>query len=89
MKIWYVYFMESKQNNKIYVGKTSKEPLKRVHEHNSGSNVWSKNNKPFKLVYYEKYFCKEDVAQREKFYKTGLGREIKKIITNHIKTIGA
>ena len=70
--------MESERNKKIYVSKTSKKPKARVYEHNHGSNNWSKNNGPFKLIYYEKY------------YKSGLGREIKKIIVECIKNnIGA
>jgi predicted GIY-YIG superfamily endonuclease len=39
---------------------TEKDPMKRLAEHNSKSNKWTKGNGPFKLVYYEKYFCKKD-----------------------------
>ena len=87
MKNWYVYFMQSKRSNKVYVGKTSKEPKVRVEEHNNGTNTWSKNNGPFKLVYYEKYFCLKDASQRELFYKTGLGRNLKKLIVDYLISI--
>jgi predicted GIY-YIG superfamily endonuclease len=78
--------MKSKKNNKIYVGSTSKLPEIRVNEHNQGSNVWSKNNKPFDLIYYEKYFCQKDVRRRELFYKSGFGKQIKNIIVNKVES---
>lgn len=69
---------------KVYVGFTTKNPLVRLKEHNSGSNQWSRNNKPFKFVYYEKYVCSDDAKNREKFYKTGFGKNIKKLIIEYI-----
>lgn len=76
----YVYFIKSLVNKKIYVGKSSKLPHRRLAEHNSDSNTWTKNNGPFILLYYEEYFCSKDAVLREKFYKSGFGREIKKLI---------
>jgi len=59
---------------------TEKNPAERLKEHNGKSNKWTKENGPFKLIYYEDYFCKEDAMQREKFYKSGMGRKIRKAI---------
>ncbi|PIY96664.1 MAG: endonuclease [Candidatus Kerfeldbacteria bacterium CG_4_10_14_0_8_um_filter_42_10] len=81
-----VYFAKSLKNNKIYVGLTSKDPRIRIIEHNNGSNAWSKQNRPFELVYFESYVCKEDAMNREKFYKSGLGKQIKYAI---VKTVSA
>lgn len=78
--MFYVYFAKSLRNGKIYIGFTSKNPISRVREHNQGSNRWSKQNKPLKLVYYETFICKEDALAREKFYKSGVGKRIKKVI---------
>ena len=75
--MYYVYFAKSLKNGKIYVGSTAKNPAVRVTEHNQGSNQWSTQNKPLKLIYHEKYACKSDATQREKFYKTGFGKKIK------------
>ncbi len=75
--MYYVYFAKSIKNGKIYVGFTSKNPKVRVDEHNSGSNKWSKLNKPLKLVYFESYVCEKDARLREKYYKTGVGKKIK------------
>jgi len=82
--MYYLYFIQSLRNNKVYVGYTAKNPEVRLKEHNSGSNQWSRNNKPFKLVFYEKYLCLRDVKNREMFYKTGFGKNIKKLIIDYI-----
>lgn len=59
---------------------TSKEPEKRLQEHNSGINDWSRQNGPFRLIYFESYHCKKDALAREKFYKSGIGRKVRNSI---------
>ncbi|OGG20506.1 hypothetical protein A3D03_00600 [Candidatus Gottesmanbacteria bacterium RIFCSPHIGHO2_02_FULL_40_13] len=76
--------MKSQKNGKVYVGSTEKEPQDRVREHNQGSNTWSKYNGPFILKYFEKYHCKRDVLNRESFYKTGIGKQVKYAIVEKI-----
>lgn len=85
VKRHFVYFAESSLNNKIYTGFTSKNPTQRVVEHNTGTNKFTRNNGPFTLVYYEEYLCKTDALNREKFYKTGLGKQIRNLIVKYIK----
>ena len=80
----YVYFLKSIKNGKIYTGSTSKNPRIRLEEHNSGSNSFTRNNLPFKLVFYETYLCSDDAKNREKYYKTGFGRKIRDIIIKYI-----
>lgn len=75
--MFFVYFLLSLKNNKIYVGETSKDPESREKEHNHSSNKFTKNNKPWKLIYFETYSCEKCAKQREKFYKTGFGKRIK------------
>lgn len=82
--MFYVYFAKSVKNNKIYVGLTEKNPIEKINEHNTGSNKWTNQNKPLKLIYFEKYFCKADATNREKFYKSGFGKQIKKLIVNNL-----
>ena len=69
----------------MYVGCTEKDPKIRLHEHNSGSNEWSTDNKPFDMLYFEPYCCKEDALRREKFYKSGFGKLIKNSIIETIE----
>lgn len=70
------------------MGSTEKEVEIRLKEHNLGSNKWTRSNGPFKLVYYEKYMCKEDAKIRENFYKMGFGKVIKKVIIEAIENSG-
>lgn len=53
--MFYVYFLRSLRNSKIYVGSTSQSPENRLSEHNRGMNKFTSENRPFELVYYEKY----------------------------------
>ncbi|PJE68781.1 endonuclease [Candidatus Shapirobacteria bacterium CG10_big_fil_rev_8_21_14_0_10_38_14] len=77
-----VYLAKSLKNNKIYVGFTTKNPNERIREHNSGSNKWSKANRPLELIYFEDFICKADARRREKFLKSGIGKRLKKLIVD-------
>mgnify|MGYP002396494375 CR=1 FL=1 len=49
----------------------------RLKDHNSGAGgTYTKENRPYKLIYYEAYLNKKDASKAESFYKTGYGREI-------------
>jgi len=76
-----VYVIESSRNGKRYVGFTSKSAEERLVEHNRGCNKWTRENRPFRLIYKE-FFDKEiDARQRERFLKSGQGR---KFLSNKI-----
>ena len=79
--MYHIYFAKSIKNGKVYVGRTSKKPEARIVEHNNGSNKWTRVNGPFKLIYFESFKCKEDLIERETFYKTGIGKRVKTAIT--------
>ena len=44
-------------------------------EHNKGDNTWTSQNGPFELVHSEKFESKTDAIKRERFLKSGKGRE--------------
>ena len=69
-----VYVLRSEKNKKRYVGYTSKDPLVRLREHNSGCNKYTKENGPFKLMGTELFETKTDAIKREHFLKSGQGR---------------
>ena len=73
--MFYVYVLKSLVNGKRYAGCTSKAPRERLAEHNKGCNQWTSKNRPFDLVYYEEYENKTKALKREKFLKTGRGRQ--------------
>lgn len=78
--MYFVYLLLSIKNGKSYVGSTGKSPGTRLDEHNLGCNKWTSENGPFKLVYYESYYCKQDALHRENFLKSGVGRKLVKLI---------
>lgn len=78
--MFYVYVIESIKTGKKYTGFTSKAPEERLKEHNSGNTIWPKKERPFRMIYYERYTSREIAKKRELFLKSGKGREfIKKI----------
>jgi putative endonuclease len=80
--MYYVYVLRSKKNSKQYIGFTGKTPEERLQEHNNGANTFTKNNRPFELIYFEKYEDKSFAQKREIFLKSGNGREfLKKKLT--------
>lgn len=70
-----VYILRSLKNSKRYIGYTSKEALKRLHDHNTGSNKWTRENGPFIIIHTEEYESKYEAMSREKFLKSGQGRK--------------
>lgn len=85
--MYYLYFLKSLKNQEVYVGSTSKHPEVRLLEHNNGSNKWTRQNRPLKLVYFEKYHCNKDAKSRELFYKSGVGKVVKNIIIEAFEKI--
>ena len=74
----YTYILQSLKNKRNYIGSTD-NLKRRVKEHNDGvGSIYTKNNYPFKLIYYEAYLDKKDATVAERFYKTGYAREILK-----------
>ncbi len=70
-----VYVLQSLKNGKRYVGVTSHDVETRMRQHRSGSTQWTRQNGPFKLVRTESFADQTAARQREKFLKSGHGRE--------------
>jgi len=70
-----VYVLKSIKTSKRYVGYTAKDLFDRLKEHISGSNKWTRVNRPFKIIYKEIFQNKTEVIRREKFLKSGQGRK--------------
>jgi putative endonuclease len=71
--MYFVYVLKSKSARKSYVGYT--EDLdRRIIQHNSGHNLFSKRFMPWEIVYTEKYDNIVDAIAREKYLKTTSGR---------------
>ncbi|MBU3942957.1 GIY-YIG nuclease family protein [Patescibacteria group bacterium] len=72
--MFYTYILESLKDGKLYIGYTN-NLRRRFKEHNNGKSFATAHRKPFNLIYYEAYLNKEDAKEREKFFKTGWGRQ--------------
>ena len=60
-----------------YIGQT--QDLKtRINQHNSGKTKSTSVYKPFDLVYFEVFNTREEAVKREKYLKSGSGREFLK-----------
>lgn len=80
--MFYVYVIESENSDKIYIGQTSNIE-KRLVQHNDPNNNYSKytkqNKGPWKLIYKEEVISRSLAIRREKFLKSGKGREFIKL----------
>jgi len=70
----YVYILKSEKNGRLYKGVTD-DLKRRFKEHNSGNVPFTKNLKPWILIYYGAFIEKSDATREERFLKSGKGRE--------------
>ncbi|TSC54165.1 MAG: putative endonuclease [Microgenomates group bacterium LiPW_31] len=83
--MYFVYLLESDKDKSWYIGFTPESPFKRLNKHNSGSEYYTKRKLSWKLIYFEAYFDRNDATNREKFLKSGAGRNfLKKQIKNYL-----
>ena len=64
----------------IYVGLTD-TVARRIDQHNKGQNRSTKAYKPFKLIYTEVFQTRKEAREREKYLKSGVGKEFLKALT--------
>ena len=69
-----INIIKSSKDNKRYIGCT-KNILRRLDEHNNGLVKSTRNRRPLELIYNEEFENKADAFAREKFFKSGKGRE--------------
>ena len=84
---FYAYVLLSIKDNEHYIGYTNNLE-RRVEEHNLGKNFSTKNTRPLKLIYCEVCLNEDDAKQREKYFKSTLGRRyLSKRLRNWRKTL--
>ncbi|MDI6765364.1 MAG: GIY-YIG nuclease family protein [Bacteroidota bacterium] len=82
--MYIVYILKSLKDGKHYTGSTN-DIKRRLKEHNSGKTKSTKSRCPFELIYTEEFEDGDDAKQREKYLKTGKGREeIKQILSDAV-----
>lgn len=72
--MYYAYVLKSSKDGRLYKGLTN-DLENRVKQHNLGQNKSTKGFMPWKLVYCEKFESRPEARNREKFFKSGQGRE--------------
>lgn len=82
--MWYIYILLSMKDSQTYVGMTN-DLKNRFSLHNAGRVFSTKGRTPLMLIYYEAHHNKFDAAMREKFLKTGWGKNwIKRTLKNYL-----
>lgn len=87
--MWYIYILYSPSGGKTYTGFT-KDVVRRLQEHNvTESKGFTLRYRPWILIQTEAFESKALSMDREKFLKTGRGREELKIIVQNFFDSGA
>jgi len=73
--MFYVYVLYSEEFNKIYIGFTSDVDNRLIAHNHSSNKGWTKDFKPWKLVFSECLETKQEAMIREKQLKSQKGRE--------------
>ena len=72
--MYYVYVLQSQVTGRHYTGSTSDVP-NRVWHHNSGATPSTRHGIPWLVIYTETYQTKSEAQRRERWLKTGRGRD--------------
>ena len=72
--MFWVYALSSLKRNYIYVGLTS-NLTRRIKRHNSGRERITKPYAPFELLYSEIIETRIEAREREKYWKSEVGKE--------------
>ncbi len=79
--MYYVYVLYSLDFERTYTGLTQNIE-KRFYQHNAKQNKSTKAYVPWEMLYDEKFKTRIEARTREKYLKSGIGREFIKIIIN-------
>lgn len=72
--MFYVYVLHSEKDGLLYTGFTD-DLRNRIKKHENGFVRSTKHRRPLKLIYYEAYLLESDAKRREKYLKSGNGKE--------------
>ncbi len=75
--MFYVYVLRSQPDSTLYIGLTQ-DLARRLQQHNRGHERSTKAKRPYVLLLSEAFETREAARDREKYYKSGFGREILK-----------
>jgi len=70
----FIYILLSEKDKGIYIGST-RDLIKRFKQHSNGKVQSTKSRRPLKLIYSEEFDSYSAAFKREKYLKTGTGRD--------------
>ena len=73
------YVIRSRSGGQTYTGSTSHFEA-RLKQHNSHESISTKNRGPWELLHREDFETRREAMARERYFKTGAGREALKRI---------
>lgn len=83
---FYVYILYSYKDKGLYIGFTN-NLKRRLQQHAKGEVVSTHLRIPIKLIHYEYFISEADAKAREKFLKSGYGRDqLKAFLKNTFET---
>ncbi len=68
------YVLRSESCAQLYIGSTS-DLRHRLQQHNDNTATATKNRGPWRLIYHEDHATRRAAMARERYFKTGKGRE--------------
>ena len=74
MEEYVVYILASDKTFKLYKGYTS-NLIERMKSHNEFGKGWTRAYRPWRVIHIEFYTSKREAKQREKWFKSGVGRD--------------
>ena len=76
--MYYIYVLQSQSTGKTYIGQTC-DLVRRLEEHNdpghSSRKFTTKQKGPWKLIHHEELETRAQAIGREKWLKSGVGRD--------------
>ena len=82
--MYFVYIIQSELTGEFYKGLTV-NINRRLDEHNSAQTVSIKNKRPFTLVHVHICESRLEAREWEKFFKSGIGREVIKELAGMVE----
>ena len=72
--MFYCYVLESQKTGRRYVG-SCENLAERIRRHNAGDSKATKRGVLWILLHSETFASRSEAAQRERYFKTGRGRD--------------
>jgi putative endonuclease len=74
--MYYTYILKSEINNeRTYIGFTNSLENRLISHNHTNNKGYTSRYKPWKIVYYFEYATKAEAMKKEKWLKSGVGRE--------------